>query len=488
MNNNNNQNMNNGIGVVPQPMGTPNPNPNIGTIPAAPVGTIPTPQAVPQAVPQAAPMNTVPPVPNNNMTQPVQNNGIAQPIPQPMPNLQPEGMVSQIPAAPQPVQPQPLMSTPLTAQTNLNMNAPGTSVPQPTPMQGVPNPNMNMNMGMNTMPTPNAGVNQMNMVGGVPMPPPITTPPEGKGKAAGGKKKPNKILIILLIVLLIAGVGFGVYYYLVMSKANAIVVTPLASKFELGNTVDTKNPMYYVTVSGMSITACTVDKTTVDMTKVGTYEYSVTCGKKTVSGEVSVQDTTAPTVYYQDLAVVPGTEVDVKDFITGVIDASTYTVKNLDGETIDTSAEGEIQVNIQVSDAYENQTIVVGNLTVSENAPVSYLSCSEENVKNTINATYTHTYKFGITSNDEMYNARQIAIFKFKTEDDYTAAVSTLASTSQLEGITGNPMEDSKNLTITFNDVIESTVLETTFKTSPFPTTSTDIQALFPNGCKTSDK
>ena len=141
-------------------------------------------------------------------------------------NLQPEGMVADVPVN---NTPEPLMGTTLTASSNLINNpqaeANTTSEMNNQNPQNVINPlngeaNNPFNNNMNNI----NGMNNMNYNLG-PTPPNMN----GDGLNSPKKKKKSKApLIIILIFVLVCGVGFGVYYFLNTAKnvPSKPVVTP----------------------------------------------------------------------------------------------------------------------------------------------------------------------------------------------------------------------------------------------------------------------
>jgi len=483
MNNQNNQNLEslntqpNTVGPVPPASPMPQ-NPQI-----TPTSNLePTPQGNPQPVNNIPPMGNVQPtgpVMNptnmaNNVNPTVGNNNSVNMIP-PVEsiNLQPEGVVPPIPEATpqQPTTVEPLMSTPLTNNTPINQPMDNSMV------------NGN-NMGMNNMnPNPNMmGVgmpNQMNNpmptnVMGVPTPPSL--PPED-GKKKKDKKANNKVVFIVLAAVLIIAVGLGVYYMLNTSKtkAPAVNITPLLNEVELGTTINKNSALQFAKVTGYNLNDCKVE-TNINANKVGTYEYTVTCGNK-VSGptKVQVKDTTPPEVTLKEVVVVPDTPVSAEDFVEDIKDASKYTI-SMEEKEIDTSVTGTYSINIIVSDDYDNQTEVVGTLIVDENAPTTYLTCEQASTSSS-----KITYLFGITNASEIYNTKKIITLEYEDEDAYEEAVTTAQEDEELDGYTGIFKFNDQNLTITITADILADDFDEEFDS--VPTTEDDVQNIFNNDC-----
>lgn len=420
-------------------------------------------------------------------TQSVENLGSTPPSVTPIPpvdsiNLQPEGVVPPIPNNVPPAQNgvEPLMSTTLTPETSIN------NFTQPVQSQNMNNsmmqnqmnqqPNLMGNMGMNQNIMPN---NQMNIMGGVPIPPPLPSEEPGKKEK---KKGNNKILLIILVVVLILGIGFGVYYFLVASKAKTkILINTTRVEAELGSELELV-AANFATVDGYDINSCTVN-TNLDINTYGTYQYSVTCGNVTSEAKtIMVRDTQAPVVTLKDVIVIPNAAIEAEDFLEKVEDASEYTVA-LDAE-VDTSTPGTYEVTITISDEYENVTTVKGNLIVDENAPTTYLVCQKEQTEE--DPTITNRYRFGISGSGSRYDTKKIVTFTYEKEEDYKEAVNEYEENKSINNISGTAKFDMKNFTITITSVLEDSFLTKELGVDTLPTNEDEIQTIFDNSCELS--
>ena len=468
--NSNSTTINSNVGAVPNPTPV---NPNVGAVPNPTpvnpnVGVVPNPTPVNPNVgvaPNPTPVNpNVGVVPNPTPVNPSSGDGSNSTafnnVSEGFVNLQPEGVVM-----PQPADSansntvQPLMGTDLSAQSAVNLNQDMASQPTNTminnPVGGMPN-------------------NNIGMMAGVPVPPaPIEEPKEKKKK----KNKFNKPLLIVLVVVLIVAVGSGVYYFLFASKKKSgVTITAL-----IPDTVQLGAPFNndissYVRVSGADINSCTLTSN-LDTSIVGTYRWSVTCGN-TSTGEktVIVRDTIAPVVVTQDVTVVPNTEVTADEFIASVDDASLVTYEFADG-SVDTSTPGSYTVSIIASDEYENQTTVTATLIVDENAPISYLTCSYEEVPiNYDAAIVTVSYEYGLGAT-ALYNQKKIVLYTFNTLEDYEAAAAEI-SENGFDGYNGVVSANADDYTIMIEVPLTVDELATEFNQSPFPTTEDEIESL----------
>ncbi len=398
-------------------------------------------------------------------------------------NLNPEGVVpAQESVQNEPSQGvEPLISTPLTNATNFENN----------------NLNQNMNMGAGV--TPNMGTFEPlnmnnnnilpnNMMGGINNVSNqnidlmgVPTPPQMESESPKPKKNNKKVLILVLIIFLILIVGVGVYYVLNMSKnkVTQVTITPKQTSIELGSDLDATKASTLVNVTGYNVDSCTVSGN-IDTKKAGTYSYTVTCGNKTTSEQkIEVKDTTSPIVALKEVIVTPNTDVSADDFILDIEDASPCT-SSFVGD-VDTSEEGTFEVEIIVSDAYDNQTETLkGTLIVTNDAPESYLYCEPESDDD----AKIVSYRFGITNDSRLYSGEEITTFAYDSEEAYNAAVNEIEETKTLNGLTGNISYDKTNYKIKITTKKSSDDLAKDFNLSEFPTTDSEIEALFPNGCE----
>lgn len=279
----------------------------------------------------------------------------------------------------------------------------------------------------------------------VPVPPVF----EEEGKSKKKKEGNKKTFIILLLLLLVAAIGFGVYYFLsIAKKSTAVKISTKEVKVELGSLLST-NIDDYATISGYDKTNCTLDLDDINMNKVSTYKYKITCGKVSEEGNVMVDDTTKPEVITTDLTLLPNSTIKAKDFIEECLDASKCSYAFKTDVTNLTNTVGEYNVDILVSDEYNNQNTVTAKLIVSKTAPARYLTCkkSEENIED-ITATLVDSYKIGIDASDNFYNAVRTSEFKFKDKDKYTTVVNSYNEAVGIHDRIGNATFNENGLKI----------------------------------------
>lgn len=289
--------------------------------------------------------------------------------------------------------------------------------------------------------------------GSVPVPPNSTDSPKEKKP-----KKNNKLIVILLVLVLIAVVGYGIYYFLSFAKdttSNNSSIQTKDLKVELGGTLS-KNVSDYAVINGLDASKCVLDTSSVDTTKVSAYKYSITCNGTKGEGTIIVDDTTAPSVVLADLAVVPNTTITPSDFIETCDDASDCSYEFVDEDALMNNLKtvGEYKVKIKVSDSYDNEVEEEANLSVTMDAPTSYVNCeSSEKEIDDIYATSKANYKFGFSSSNTFYNALKTTVFSFDTDDDYENAKNTYNQSKMLAGESGK---------VSFNDQSKTIIISST--------------------------
>ena len=473
---NNDQNNLNQVGTItpnptpvsPEPIGSSQGNVPANTIVAGPVPVPPAPTIESAPVSSAEPVQPVPPADSGIPVAPAP----VSPVP-PAPvgpevttpaapvNLQPEGIV-----APPPVNNdvnsgvvEPLMSTSLNDVTSFQQPASITD----TNVLGVP--------------VPPAANNQIGNIGGIPTPPPLPTEADAKPK-----KGVNKILIIVLAVVLVLGVGFGIYYFLVLAKDKDKSMTPILNTVELGSFLDTSLVPNFVSLKGYTSSECSVT-TNLNTSVFGTYEYTVTCGKNSISSKVDVKDTKAPEVTLREVAVVPGTVIKPEDFVASSNDASDITYNFETQDDYSNLDEGSYDVNIIASDAYDNNQIYTGKLIIDANAPDYYVACiSLENER-----PYQTSYIFGISSDGSIYNVVEKNEWIYSEIGEYQNAVASYRSSNSLDGVSGDASFDPDSKIISIETSVTIGAMSSTLGFDDEPTTEDDLDDLFEGNCSVID-
>ena len=481
---------------------------NMNVVPTMDMNATPVTSAISPEVPN--PM--VPPVVNN---MPINGNPVTNEVPFEPINLQPMGRIEPVVEAPKPVEPTPLNGMNLSqmqeqASSNNNMNVPNMGVPS----MGVPNMGVS-NMGVAPMQNNNniGGINNtlnpmqpngidpsLGFMGSVPVPPTINMPVGAAPvKPPKEKKKLDKKVIIVIVVLLILGIGGGVFFFLNQS-ANKVVVTTSNGYVELGDvSFIPTNITSYVTNKIINVTGkeyrtkCTVSSPSLDVNKVGSYQYSVTCQGKTTQGQLVVKDSKAPTVVVKTVYALPGSKVEAKDFVIEAKDLSGDPSISLEND-IDTSKLGSQDIVLIASDSYDNSTQVDAKLIVDNNAPVSHLRADitskvltdASEMPELEKASVMKSYIFGISSSNTLYSEDITleTIYNFSDDkDNYELAKQDIIySDNGLEDtfdtLEGHVSYNDQDKTIKVLSFVTSNDVTKALNTRELPINSSSLQAL----------
>jgi hypothetical protein len=410
-----------------------------------------------------------------NGFQPV-NSGVSM---NPNPNMNPISQGDSVsPNGFQPVNSEVSMN--LNTNMNPNLNNPmGINSINNSPSTEGTMGNMNMaqpNMtGDNPFIQPNMGMNpnmNNNVFGAVP------TPPMGNmGNGTNKKKKLKftKTTIIIIVVLVIAIIGCAIY--LILNNATSTQTKGNISTkdlfLELGKPLSTEISDYAV-ITGFNVSTCTVDTSNVNTKRMGSYEYTVSCGSTTQKGSIVLRDQTAPVVVVKELMVAPGTLVSLEDFIVSCDD---YTKCSYELEDANQSLEtlvqtvGDYKLNLIVSDDYDNKETVELSLVVSDSAPVRYMYCTPTSTQDDdLKATLELSYNYGINMDDVLVKTEKTYVYTFDEEEDYLKVKDSYSETTGINGILGQTLFDDENFTITIFVNMTDTDLGTEFNMNPFPT------------------
>ena len=198
------------------------------------------------------------------------------------------------------------------------------------------------------------------------------TKAEASTKAPINKKKVNKIRrgFLALLATGIIGIGFWIYIWVnrVQPAFSSIV-------YELGEEIS-DNPEDYVLGPERIVEQGELDLSQVDQSKVGIYQAFVRCGKSQFQYEITIQDTTAPTIVLQNepVCLALDREYHVEELVRRVEDADSFVtlyVQDVSGllETVNYHNTGTFVCIVVAEDTSGNRASVSIPVTVGE-APV----------------------------------------------------------------------------------------------------------------------
>ena len=364
--------------------------------------------------------------------------------PTPMPNVGGENVTpSQLPNDAGVVTPPPTaidnLMDDVGPATPVENAVPTEPVARPIPgTEGLPNNDMNNLMG-GTVGVGTTNFGTPNMVNPTKVENIGVVPPANEKK----KKPMNKFLFILLIVVLIAGVAFGVYYFLNISKNNVKLT-------------------------------------------IGEYPVTITCNNKTYETKVIVGDKTAPKVELNTVFRKVGTSVKVEDFVKNCIDPSNCKTSFLNTEEVNNylqTAGGPKKVEIVAEDDNGNKETYATELYVTSDDIFLFLGCTsnEEEVLN-YNAKKVTSDIFAISRNEFAFLnvARRDYIYTFSDEAEYKQVIGNKNVTITFDNVTGNALYDDENKQLTIATDLSMDTLNSE-NNNAFPSNYSDIQELYKN-------
>ena len=287
-----------------------------------------------------------------------------------------------------------------------------------------------------------------------------TTPPISFEKEKKPKKKGSKILFVLLILLAMVGVGFGTFYVLkytdLIKKEAAISINVKELVLNVGDALST-NINDYASINGTDTKNCSLDTSSVDVTKTGKYEFTIKCGEIQKIGNITIIDNRDLIVETKKVYKVKGDTVDVNEFIKTIDVNITY--EFVEPELVNNLLQGEkgsYKVKIKASNGSKDIE-VEGNLIILEHSIRGYLTCTskEQSVDGT-SAKMKVSEKFAILNdgnNGFGGITEEIHTFKFSDETEYTNYLATYktSNTVNINNITGDATFDDNALTITIS-------------------------------------
>ncbi len=301
-------------------------------------------------------------------------------------------------------------------------------------------------------------------------------------KNTSSKKPMNKILFIVLIVVLLAAIAYGVYYYLSLGKSHSkINVTVNNMEFLINSTLPT-DITSYATITGTDPKNCNLVTNTVDVTKEGTYEYSVKCNDQVFKGNITIINNLLPSATPKEVvtSVNSTNEYTAADFI----EENSCTMENCTYEFAEdyefaklVTATGNREIRIKVKDGGEKENVITSNLIVLAQPIRLYLSCSNDIMTDFIAMGANETSGNGYIFIDYAYRNY---IYKIDTLENYNDIVGDKPAEFTYDGITGITTYDDSNLTFTIKNTLTKDMLNSEAE-GEFPVNYAEVAAYYAN-------
>lgn len=294
----------------------------------------------------------------------------------------------------------------------------------------------------------------------------IGTTPELDPKQKGSKKK-NKALLFILLLIIIGGLGYGSYYLInvmgILEKDSVSVKEVTAEKGEAVST----NIDDYATFKNTSSSNCVLDTSKVNTATIGSYDFTVTCGKKSYTGKVTVKDTKAPQIEVKTLVVTAGAAVTADMLVSTADETATYAFAS-DTEVNEFQTAGLKRIKVNATDENGNvKTYVIPVIVTSSEYSIGIVSKKDVSLDNT-NANITEKnvilYNNGMV-NDTSYTAY---IIRFNDVNSYKAAIKNYDDSGSLtyETYTGVPLFYQSTNTLILVKDINTDLIKDAYNTS----------------------
>lgn len=370
---------------------------------------------------------------------------------------------------------------------NANVNTVNNMEPQAQPIpgtEGTPAPTFS-NLTANTV-----GINNQNLNNNFVSPQKIdnigTIPPTGNEPSKKAKKTMNKVLFTLLILILIAGVAFGVYYFLSQSKKVKLEGKTL--NIDIGATLSTNINDYFTIKTGSSSLCNTVNTKNVDTKNPGSYKVTVTCGKDTFESTVIVADKQSPQVSIKPVFKTVNDAISINDFIISCTDASNCTTTFKDEASItnylSTASDKKITIAINVKDDLNNTKEYNADLYVMPYKLFRFINCEgqSESIQG-YKATKTISDILPTGTNEEgspvfMQVARREYKYIFEEEQEYNEVVGKKDAIITFDNNTGLAFYSDKDKTLIIDVDLPIETLQSE-NNNAFPTSFAEIQNLY---------
>ena len=303
-------------------------------------------------------------------------------------------------------------------------------------------------------------------------------PSDSKKKA---KSIIRKVIFTIIVLALMAGVSYGVYYYLSLGTGKN---SHIKAKFTLNDKTIyvgeelSSNVMDYGDFSTVDISECKLDTKNVDNTMEGTYNYAVTCGKAKYTANIIVITRTKfnvePTFLYKEV----NSEISINDFIKSEEDYEySFVDENVVNENMQ-SAGGPYSIGINVKNENGEETVVYAVLYVLASKPFMSLTCKSP----VQNDSYTIIDKISFNnSKTDMKISTRTYNYEFTNENDYYNYLLQIDNGQiSIDNNSGLAITDNVHNTLKIVTVLSNEVLTKEYGRT-FPTNYSEINSYYRN-------
>ncbi|MGN1378996.1 MAG: hypothetical protein ACI4XR_01180 [Bacilli bacterium] len=297
----------------------------------------------------------------------------------------------------------------------------------------------------------------------------------------------KKLLFVILIIALMGGVAYGVYYYLNMAKNKNQNNTTAA--FTLNNiTIKVGDSLPesmddYGNFDNLDISKCSLNTKNVDTSKVGVYDYYVTCGNSKYSAKVVVKEKTDDDQVITEKVVlnlkneftylVLGNSINVERLISSP-NNYTFSFENKENALNSLTSVGFKNINIKAVDENNNDNTITSFVYVIENEPKMIFNCTSPD------GSIIDKFVFDNNKNSMNVSVR-IKVNTYDNDTEYDNIIKKINDGKiTINGEEGYALIDKENKQISLLSFLTSDILDKEYNSS-FPTNYNEISNYYRN-------
>ena len=315
-----------------------------------------------------------------------------------------------------------------------------------------------------------------------------------KGKVKKEKKKksttPNpdqkphatlkKIIFVVIILLLMAGVAFGLYFYLSLGKKKNDLFTLKDVQIYAGQTISS-NVSDYGTFAKVDVASCLITGIDqIDVNTPGEYNYYVTCNKIKKSAKIEVlplvEVSFSSKILYKAVNDIPAASEFINtseeyDYLTDEMKLKDYAK----------SKGGPYGIGISMSHVSGTERVGYAVLYVVEIAPSMNLTCTNSGIEKEKYDYSISDYFIFDDNRKDLGTSLRLYNYKYKETEDFDNALLNVENNRiTIDNKEGYFIMDTQELTISIVTKLDKDTLKNEYK-DEFPTTYTAINSYYTN-------
>ena len=250
----------------------------------------------------------------------------------------------------------------------------------------------------------------------------------------------TNIILSFFFVLVLCGAGYGVYYYLFGNNPRNFETKNISIEYGEEIPASVRN---YINLTDISEPDYILDTSAVK-NEIGTYTYKVSYGSTTKTGTITINDTKAPVVTFNDVKEFPeGTTITKEMLVASCEDISSCTYDLT--SPVDTNTPGTITASITAKDNLGNSKDYPIELNIIEK--LTTLVCSSTIVttdENSKTLLESNNYTLSFTNQKLLKTGNLKVIRTYLSDSDYTSIKDNLTSSGYtLEDINRRAIKES---------------------------------------------